>query len=194
MEKQYILINANGAIANQTGSYHIDLIALITDSGCNIEKVNFDRTFNILSGSILLSGKWNEIALLEKKIEKFLENQDVNLDIIRPNVLAKSEDKKEFKNKNEEILGYIPYEIQVVNIDESGIISKFVDFFAYQEVDIEKLDAKVYKSEYGANLIRLNIKVKVPSNLNIASLREQFDIMCYDESFDATFKVYSVSS
>jgi len=190
MEKQYILINANGAITNQIGSYHIDLIALISDSGCNIEKVNFDRTFNILSGCILLSGKWNEIALLEQKLEKFLESHDINLDVTRPkkvNDIDKS-------NKSEGSIGYIPYEIQVVNIDEPGIINKFVDFFAYQEVDIEKLDAKVYKSEYGADLIKLNIKVKVPGNLNVTSLREQFDIMCYDESFDATFKVYSISS
>jgi len=188
--KQYILINANGAVTNQINSYHIDLVALITDSGCNIEKVNFDRTLNILSGCILLSGKWNEIALLDKKLEKFLENQNINLDITKPKITTKFDD----NSKAEEVIGYIPYEIQVVNIDEPGIVNKFVDFFAYQEVDIEKLEAKVYESEYGANLIKLNIKVKVPGNLNITSLKEQFDIMCYDESFDATFKVYSISS
>ena len=98
------------------------------------------------------------------------------------------------ENTEDKAIGYIPYEIKVVNVDEVGIINKFTDFFAYQDIDIESLDSELYSSKYGANLLKLNIKVKIPGNLNIVSLREQFDIMCYDESFDATFKVSSISS
>tara|TARA_R110000868_G_scaffold235421_2_gene489353 strand:- start:3191 stop:3757 length:567 start_codon:yes stop_codon:yes gene_type:complete len=188
MEKQSLLINVNGTLSSQVESYHIDLIADIANSECNIEKISFDRIYDILTGHILVSGKWNQIAILETNLAKFIENNSVNIDISK--IKTKSKD----NITSSDDVGYIPYEININNIDETGIINKIVDFLAFQSIEIVALQASVYESEYKSKLIKLKVKVKVSGDLNISSLKEQFDIMCYDESFDATFKVQSLLS
>ena len=176
MEKQSLLINVNGTLSSQVESYHIDLIADIANSECNIEKISF------------VSGNWNQIAILETNLAKFIENNSVNIDISK--IKTKSKD----NITSSDDVGYIPYEININNIDETGIINKIVDFLAFQSIEIVALQASVYESEYKSKLIKLKVKVKVSGDLNISSLKEQFDIMCYDESFDATFKVQSLLS
>ena len=54
-----------------------------------------------------------------------------------------------------------------------------------QEVNIQELATNSYTTEYGSELAQIDIKIKIPSDIHIPSLREQFDVLCYNENLDA---------
>ena len=87
MEKQYFLLNVHGPISDKANSYHVELINLISITESNIEKINFDRIGNILTGYILISGAWNQIALLKSNIEKFKQNFNASLEVVELKIL-----------------------------------------------------------------------------------------------------------
>ncbi len=66
------------------------------------------------------------------------------------------------------------------------MLQKITEFFVLQEITIQDLTARSYTAEYGAELAEIDIKIKVPSDIHIPSLREQFDVLCYNENLDAS--------
>lgn len=197
----------------------LPLFKLINEYGGNIITSRVNQ-FNTHYATILqINGKWDAITRIEEAIDTLEEelnskiisqrvstiNNNLNSTITvidkkldnynSPNKITKNSDKNIENNKIEDNkLEYLPYKISINNLDEPGLIEKIMEFFILQEVSIQELTTNSYNTEYGSKLAQIDIKIKIPSDIHIPSLREQFDVLCYNENLDARlFPVGAIS-
>jgi glycine cleavage system transcriptional repressor len=165
------------------------IFKLINESGGNVIKSRIGNFGRHVCGSILIDGHWDAITRIENHIENLTSNLDIKLIIQRTDLKAKQQTNNNNNNSNTE---YMPYKIAINNLDEPGLLEKITEFFVLQEITIQDLSTTSYCSEYGAELVQIDIKVKIPTDIHIPSLREQFDVLCYNENLDASLNPCTV--
>lgn len=168
------------------------LFKFINEAGGNIINSKISQFNNHYVGSLVVDGRWDAITKIEQAFDNNLENK-LNIKIQCQRSDVPSEDASsgsnlasEAENNNTEEIIYLPYRISINNLDEPGLLQKIIDFFVLQEITIQDLNATTYIAEFGAELAQIDIKIKVPSDVHIPSLREQFDVLCYNENLDAS--------
>ena len=169
----YLVVSVLGAdkpgIAN-------DLTTVAAEHGCNI----VDSRMAVLGGEfaviMMLSGSWSSIAKFESNMSS-LEKKLGLLTIVKRTEIA--------SNKSD----LMPYIIQVVAFDSSGIIKEISTFFSSQFINIENLQTDTYKAPHtGAPMLVLNMTVNIPVTMHIADLRERFTLFCDDLNLDASME------
>ena len=168
--KNFLVISALGQ--DRPGLVN-ELTRAILDSGCNI----VDSRMSVLGGEfaiiLLLSGNWNAIAKLEtlresleKRLEMTLVSKRTEPRIPRDNLL--------------------PYAVDVVSIDQPGIVHHLAEFFSTRNINIENLDTSSYAPAHtGTAMFAVHMTVGIPAEQHIATLREQFMDFCDDLNLDA---------
>jgi len=67
----------------------------------------------------------------------------------------------------------LPYSIDVVCLDQSGIVSGLSGFFATRGIDIAEVSTRSYPAAHtGAPMFSVQMIVNVPSRIHVAHLRE----------------------
>ena len=188
---QNLIINLIGI--NQFTSL-MPLFKLINDYDGNVIASRVSKLGEHFSGYLLIDGRWDTITRIEKSIDSL--ESDLNLKIIYQRTISENmlADPKESSanNNNDDSKEYIPYKISINNLDEPGLLEKITEFFVLQEIIIQDLCTNSYTAEYGADMVQIDIKIKVPSDIHIPSLREQFEILCYNENLDASLMPYKI--
>jgi glycine cleavage system transcriptional repressor len=83
----------------------------------------------------------------------------------------------------------LPYSIDVVCLDQTGIVAGLSGFFAQRGVDIAELSTRAYAAAHtGAPMFSVQMIVNVPSRLHIGVLREEFMDFCDHLNLDAIFE------
>jgi glycine cleavage system transcriptional repressor len=83
----------------------------------------------------------------------------------------------------------LPYSIDVVCLDQTGIVAGLSGFFAQRGVDIAELSTRSYAAAHtGAPMFSVQMIVNVPSRLHIGVLREEFMDFCDHLNLDAIFE------
>jgi glycine cleavage system transcriptional repressor len=83
----------------------------------------------------------------------------------------------------------LPYSIDVVCLDQTGIVAGLSGFFAQRAVDIAELSTRSYAAAHtGAPMFSVQMIVNVPSRLHIGVLREEFMDFCDHLNLDAIFE------
>ena len=153
-----------------------ELSKAILDCGGNVE----DSRMTVLGGEfaliLLVSGHWSAIAklehqlpVLEKKLELTLLSRHTEPRSVRANM--------------------VPYVVDVVAMDHSGIVHDIAEFFATRQINIEEMSTWTYPAAHtGTPMFSLNMTVSVPSNLNIGRLRQEFTEFCDVLNLDATLE------
>lgn len=154
------------------------IFKLINESGGNVIKSRIANFGGHFCGLILIDGHWDVIARIENQITSLALNLDVKIILQRTN--------SEQYLQNNSNIEYMPYKIAINNLDEPGLLEKITEFFVLQEITIQELSTTSYTSEFGSDLVQIDIKVKIPTDIHIPSLREQFDVLCYNENLDAS--------
>ena len=171
--KNYLVVSVLGTdkpgIAN-------DLTTIATEHGCNI----VDSRMAVLGGEfaviMMLSGSWSSIAKFESNIG-VIEKKLGLLTLVKRTEMV--------SNKS----NLMPYIIQVVALDSSGIIKEISTFFSSQMINIENLQTDTYKAPHtGAPMLVLNMTVNIPVDMHIADLRERFTLFCDDLNLDASME------
>ena len=153
-----------------------ELSKAILDCGGNVE----DSRMTVLGGEfaliLLVSGHWSAIAklehqlpVLEKKLEMTLLARHTEPRAVRANM--------------------VPYVVDVVAMDHSGIVHDIAEFFAARQINIEEMSTWTYPAAHtGTPMFSLNMTVSIPSNLNIGRLRQEFTEFCDVLNLDATLE------
>lgn len=164
------------AVGNDRPGIVDKLSMAILDCGCNIN----DSRMTVLGGEfaliLLVSGKWNELAKLETQLPNLGQSLELTV-----------------TSKRTEVAGQQPnllsYSVDVVSIDHPGIVYKIANFFSERNINIRELNTNSYAAAHtGTPMFTINMVVNVPTDVRIASLREDFLDFCDELNMDAALE------
>jgi glycine cleavage system transcriptional repressor len=80
----------------------------------------------------------------------------------------------------------LPYSIDVVCLDQAGIVTGLSGFCASRGIDIAEVSTRCYPAAHtGAQMFAVQMIINVPKRLQLAHLREEFMDYCDAQNLDA---------
>jgi glycine cleavage system transcriptional repressor len=167
--KQLLAISAIGA--DRTGMVH-DLTRTIAECGGSLSESRMVALGSEFAALMLVSGNWHSLARLETELKK-LSDSGMVLQIKRTEEHAAR-------------TGMLPYSVDAVCLDQTGIVSKLSGFFSTRSIDISELNTRSYAAAHtGAPMFAVQMLLNVPSRVQLAVLREDFMDFCDHLNLDA---------
>lgn len=168
--KQFIAISAIGD--DRIGLVH-DLSKVVADCGGSISESRMTALGSDFAMLMLVAGNWHSIARIETDLAKLAEASGVTIQVRRTTERGVRED-------------MVPYSVDVVCIDQAGIVSGLSGFFAARGIDIGELSTRGYAAAHtGAQMFSVYMVVNVPSRIHVGALREEFMDFCDQMNLDA---------
>ncbi len=155
----------------------IDRIArAILDHKCNIE----DSRMAVLGGTfaqiLLVAGKWNNLA----KLESALANLQDQLHLT---ITTRHTERREANSR------MLSYTVDVVALNQPGIVSKLSSFFSSRGINIHDMSTNAYKAAHTASpMFSIRMIIDVPAHVQISHLREDFLDLCDEDNLDAVME------
>lgn len=148
-------------------------VKAVRDCGCNIVDSRMTMLGNRFAMMMLLSGTWDAIA----KIENLLPRLEEQLEVVA--IAERTEQRTT-------VATHMPYAVEVVAVDDLGIVHEMVQFFAARAIGIEDLYSGTYTAAHtGASMFSLHMTIGVPTDISIASLRGEFMEFCDQLNLDS---------
>ncbi len=168
--KQHLAISAIGS--DRTGMVH-DLTRIVADCGGSISESRMTGLGSEFAMLLLVSGNWHALARLETELKKLADSGNLSLQLRRTEQRSTRSD-------------LLPYSVDVVCLDQTGIVSKLSGFFATRGIDIAELSTRSYAAAHtGAPMFAVQMIVNVPSRIHLSTLREEFLEICDQLNLDA---------
>ncbi|HSC26644.1 MAG TPA: ACT domain-containing protein [Vicinamibacterales bacterium] len=168
--KQFIAISAIGD--DRIGLVH-DLSKVVADCGGSISESRMTALGSDFAILMLVAGNWHSVARIETDLAKLAESSGVTIQVRRTTQRAARED-------------MVPYSVDVVCIDQAGIVAGLSGFFASRGIDIGELSTRSYAAAHtGAQMFSVYMVVNVPSRIHVGALREEFMDFCDQMNLDA---------
>jgi glycine cleavage system transcriptional repressor len=168
--KQHLAVSAIGG--DRTGMVH-ELTRVISECGGNITESRMAALGTEFAMLLLVSGNWHALAKLETELKRLAETSNLSIHLRRTEPRAPRTD-------------MLPYSIDVVCLDQSGIVSGLAGFFATRGIDIAEASTRSYPAAHtGAPMFAVQMIVNVPSRIHVAHLREEFMEFCDSLNLDA---------
>ena len=150
-----------------------DLTKVVLSCGGNIEESRMTTLGSEFAMLLLVSGNWHTLGRLEQDLDKLCESGDLTISIKKTNAKAVDENR-------------MPYAVDVVALDQQGIVFNLADFFASRDIEIADVATRSYAAAHtGAPMIAVQMTVNVPSSIHVAQLRDDFLDLCDRLNFDA---------
>lgn len=168
--ENYLLINA---FAVQARSPLVAIAKRIADCGCNIAEARVSALGSDIAVLVLALGPWDAIAKLESALSRLEREEQIRLLHFRsgPKPLQTN---------------LLPYVVEVIAADKSGILFQIAEFFQQHGISIEQLQSTRYRAmQTGADMFSAQITVGIPANTHIAALRDDFLEFCDGINLDA---------
>jgi glycine cleavage system transcriptional repressor len=168
--RQHLAISAIGA--DRAGLVH-DLTRAITDCGGNIAESRMAGLGSEFAMLVLISGSWHVLARIESELKRLSEEKGLTIHVRRTDARAPRKD-------------LLPYSIDVVSLDQAGIVAGLSGFCSGRSIDIAEVATRSYAAAHtGAPMFAVQMIVNVPAKLNVAQLREDFMEYCDSMNLDA---------
>ena len=150
-----------------------DLSKAILDCGGNIEESRMAALGAEFAVLLLISGNWHTLTKLEKALEDLKGRDGLTITIKKTGERGKQED-------------CIPYGVDVVCLDQPGIVYHLSDFFAVRDIEIADLATRRYAAAHtGAPIFSVQMTVNIPGAAPIAQLRDEFLDLCEQHNLDS---------
>ncbi|MCU7960577.1 MAG: glycine cleavage system protein R [gamma proteobacterium symbiont of Bathyaustriella thionipta] len=152
------------------------LTKAILDSGGNL----VDSRMTVLGGEfailLLVEGRWDALSKLENNIPSLQKKLELSLSLKRTEARSAATEN-------------IPYMVEVVSLDHTGIVHGLASFFSVRNINIEDLSTSCYPAPHtGTSMFALHMTVGIPANTHIATLREEFMEYCDSLNLDAVLE------
>ncbi len=142
-------------------------------SGCNIVDSQFKVLGHKLSLMLFLSGSWDSIAKIESMLSKLEQQHQIKILSERTGVETLQGDA-------------MPYAVDVVGIDQAGIIFDIANFMSSNELQIQEMASNTYEaSQTRAKMFSLHMMVNIPLDTSISAIRGDFIDFCDHLNLDA---------
>jgi glycine cleavage system transcriptional repressor len=172
--------NSNQLVISAIGSDRPGIVneisQLIVQNNGNID----DSRMTVLGGEfaiiLLISASADEL----QSIETILNDQADKLEL---NIITKKTSENPVSEKS------IPYIVEVLAIDNPGIVYKLADFFSSRKINIQSMQTDRYPAPHtGTQMFSIEMIIAVPQSIIINELREDFMDLCEDMNLDASIE------
>lgn len=158
-----------------------ELSQLIVQNNGNID----DSRMTVLGGEfaiiLLISATGNEL----NSIEQILKQQASSLEL---SIITKQTSNKALSEKTHDDKK-VPYIVEVLAMDNPGIVYKLADFFSSRDINIQSLQTDRYPAPHtGTQMFAIEMIIAVPQTIIINDLREDFLDLCDDMNLDASIE------
>jgi len=167
---QLIVITAIGS--DRTGVVH-DLTRAVMECGGNIVESRMTTLGSEFAMLLLVSGNWATLARMEGEMRKVGAEADLTITVRRTEPRSGRTD-------------LLPYAVDVICLDQAGIVFNIASFFSSREIEIAELNTRSYAAAHtGAQMFAVQMTVNIPGSVQIAGLREEFMDFCDQLNLDA---------
>ena len=167
---QFIVVSALGS--DRTGLVY-DLTRVVLECSGNIVDSRMSALGSEFAMLLLVSGNWHTLAKLETELAKLGETSGITVSLRRTEPRGPRKDVR-------------TYSVDVVCLDQPGIVHNLAGFFSSRGIDIAELTTRGYAAAHtGAPMFSVQMMVHVPGKVNIAALREEFMDVCDQLNLDA---------
>ena len=168
--KQHLAVSAIGS--DRTGMVH-DFTRVITDCGGNIAESRMAALGGEFAMLLLVTGNWHTLARIESELGRLADAGTLSVHLRRTEARAS---RKEM----------VPYSIDIVSLDQTGIVAGLSGFFATRNIDICEVATRGYAAAHtGAQMFAVQMTINVPARHHVAQLREEFMDYCDTMNLDA---------
>ena len=148
----------------------------VVTCNCNI----IDSRMSVLGGEfavlLLVAGKWNELTKLEDTLTTAGEALGLTIACKRTETSKPSTD-------------LMPYSVEVISIDQPGIVHELASFFSSRNLNIQELNTTQYAAAHsGTPMFAMQLTANIPASQHIAGLRDEFLDFCETLNMDATME------
>ena len=150
-----------------------NLFEAANDCGCNVEDGRMSKLGGEFALFVMLSGTWDAIAKIENNIPKLEKKLGVNISFRRTET-------------RQTISTSVPYAIEVVSINRTGLVYDISRFFTSRYIGIEDMYSGCYQASHtGAEMFSLQLTISIPTEISIATLRGEFMEFCDQLNIDS---------
>ena len=150
-----------------------ELTRVISECGGNITESRMAVLGTEFAMLLLVCGNWHSLAKLEAELARLAASGTFNVQLKRTEPRPARAD-------------MLPYSIDVVSLDQGGIVAGLSGFFASRGIDIAEVSTRSYPAAHtGAPMFSVQMIVNVPSRIPVAHLREEFMDYCDSLNLDA---------
>jgi glycine cleavage system transcriptional repressor len=170
LSMQFIVISALGS--DRTGLVY-DLTRVVLDCSGNIVDSRMSSLGSEFAMLLLVSGNWHTLAKLETELKKLSDSTGITVSLRRTDQRPPRKD-------------VVTYSVDVVCLDQPGIVHNLAGFFSARGIDIAELNTRSYAAAHtGAPMFSVQMVVHIPGKIHIAALREEFMDLCDQLNLDA---------
>jgi glycine cleavage system transcriptional repressor len=167
---QLIVLSAIGT--DRTGVVQ-NISKVILSCGGNIEESRMATLGSEFAMLMLVSGNWHTLTRLQDGLDKLSQGADLTVSIRKTGEKTAKEDR-------------MPYAVDIVSLDQQGIVFNLADFFASRDVEIADVATRRYSAAHtGAPMFAVQMAINVPSTLPVSQLRDEFLELCDRLNLDA---------
>jgi len=128
------------------------------------------QEFSILA---LVSGNWHAINKVTTALESLKDSSELTISVRQTTARQKS-------------APAAPYNVDIVSMDQEGIVANLANFFAARQIEIADLNTRQYNAPHtGADMFSVQLAINIPATINLAGLREEFHEYCEEQNLDA---------
>jgi glycine cleavage system transcriptional repressor len=81
----------------------------------------------------------------------------------------------------------VPYNVEVVAMDNPGIVHNLASFFSSRQINIVDLNTERYAAAHTATpMFAVNMTIGIPADIPLKQLRDEFISMCDELNLDAS--------
>ena len=85
----------------------------------------------------------------------------------------------------------MPYVVEVVAMDNPGIVHEITDFLSKQDINVEEMATSSYPAPHtGTTMFSMEVSISIPGTTNISSFKNDFLAFCDDMNLDATLSAH----
>lgn len=157
---------------DRVGLVH-ELTRVIHDCGGSISESRMLVLGGEFAATLMVAGNWHALARLESELNRLAETNELRL-------LLKRTEPRSARSEA------LPYSIDVVCLDQPGIVAKLAGFFSSRSIEIAEVATRTYPATHtGALMFATQMVISVPGRLHVAQLREEFMEFCDSLNLDA---------
>lgn len=150
-----------------------ELTKAIADCGGSIAECRTTSLGGEFAMIALVAGNWHAVARIETELKRIADTGGLALQVRRTDL-------------REPRANLAPYSVDVVCLDQAGIVAALTGFFASRGIEIGELSTRSYAAPHtGAPMCSVYVVANIPSRIHIGALREEFMDFCDHHNLDA---------
>ncbi len=167
----------NTLLVSASANAETQLLSMLSkravDAGCNLLEARVSILGREVCVLLLAGGPWDAVAKFENALTRFSREEQILLQVKRTGTRTLAGNS-------------LPYAIEVIAADRTGVLHSLADFFSRRGVLIESLSSSRYKAaQTGAEMFSATLSIGIPTSMHIAGLRDDFLEFCDAQNLDA---------